>query len=109
MKNLFIMAALILAPIVGFAHGDHTHKKAIEKTQATDIAKTQVTRLISDGKLDATWKDAELVGTEKKKNKSTWEWLSTFRNSKEVDATKQTLYIFLTLSGEFVAANHSGK
>lgn len=109
MKNIIFVLIMALSPAVSFAHGDHAPKPSIEKAQATEVAKSQVSRLIADGKIDATWKNAELVGTEKKKSKSTWEWVNTFKNTKEADATKQTLYVFLTTSGDFIAANFTGK
>ena len=37
------------------------------------------------------------------------EWKLTFKNPAEKDATKQTLYMFYTLTGNFIAANFTGK
>ena len=109
MKKIIIALFVMLSPVVGFAHGDHVPKASIEKPQVIEMAKSQIDRLIAGGKIDVTWKNAELVGTEKKKNKSTWEWINTFKNAQEKDEAKQTLYVYLTLSGEFVAANFTGK
>ena len=41
------------------------------------------------------------------KNKK--EWKLTFINPQATDANKKTLYLFYTLSGNFIAANFTGQ
>lgn len=36
------------------------------------------------------------------------EWVVIFNNQKISESDKQKLYVFLTLNGEYIAANHTG-
>lgn len=37
------------------------------------------------------------------------EWVVVFVNDKIADTDKQKLYVFLTLGGDYIAANYTGK
>lgn len=92
------------------SHGGHSHSHGAEAAINEDQAKTrsheEITRLIKKGKLDAGWSTAEFVSAEKRANKGKEEWLLTYKN----DASeKKNLFVFLSASGKFVAANHTGK
>lgn len=89
----------------GHGHG-HSHSE-IKKEKTADIGKYHVTRLIKAGKIDPTWKDSQYDKSVKKKFGKKTEWVVTFDNDKGVKGKK--LYIFLKLSGEFIAANFTGK
>ncbi len=66
----------------------------------------EVTRLIGAKKVPATWKEATLRTVERRPTAVGWEWVATLDNPKEKE---KTLFVFLKPSGEFVAANFSGK
>jgi hypothetical protein len=88
-------------------HG-HTHeKKLISKKEIKQNARLHVNRLIEKKKIDVSWKISKLADTQKKKFKSKMEWVVTFKNKNGVKGKK--LYIFLSLSGRFIAANFTGK
>jgi len=65
--------------------------------------------LIKKGKIDASWAGVKLDQSEIVDGKKTKEWKLTFKNPVEKDAAKQTLYMFYSLSGNFLAANFTGK
>jgi hypothetical protein len=97
----------------GHSHG-HVHKsnqkkvyKAVSKEKALEIGKFHVQRLIADKKIATSWNTSKFDKIVKKKSKKSHEWLITFSNEKETKDKK--LFIFLTLSGDFVAANFTGK
>ncbi len=92
----------------GHSHG-HSHKKAkpVSKEKAGLIGKQHVHRLIKAGKIDSSWSSSLIGTTEQKKFGKNEEWVVTFDNEKGVKGKK--LYVFLTLSGKFVAANFTGK
>jgi alkylhydroperoxidase family enzyme len=113
-RSLVLSAVVTLSPLAALAHGDHEHPKkappppaaAAELTEdAVKLrAQDELTRLAEAGKIDASWKEAgKLRGVEKKKS----EWLVTFDHPTAKE--KKVLYVFLKPSGEFVAANHTGK
>ena len=115
MKNLFIIGALIFSfssfagPGGGHSHGHgHSHsKKSVSKEKTGEIGRYHVDRLVKAGKIDASWKSSTFDKSEKKIFGKKTEWVVTFDNEKGVKGKK--LYIFLKLSGEFVAANFTGK
>lgn len=115
MKSFLIIGTLVLSfssfagPGGGHSHGhSHSHHKpAVSKEKTMEIGKYHVERLVKSGKIDATWKDAKYANSEKKKFGKKTEWVVTFDNEKGVKGKK--LYIFLKTSGEFVAANFTGK
>lgn len=115
---LLSLAVSLLAARGAVAHPDHDHphppKKAAPSAPAIteDAAKTrageELARLVSVKKIDPSWKDAGRLGAIKKAGDAKkWEWLVTFDN----DTVKENkrLYVFLKPSGEFVAANFTGK
>jgi hypothetical protein len=96
---------------VALAHPDHQHqapRPEIDEAAAKTRAQAELERLMSKKKIDPSWKDAAINAVEKKQLKKRWEWLVTFNNP-TADAKKQTLYVFLKPSGDFVAANFTGK
>lgn len=112
MRILTILITLTLSSIgfaspgSGHSHGHgHSHDTApmISKEKTQEIGKHHIQRLVKAKKLDSTWLTSKFDKSEKKKN----EWLVTFNNEKGIKGKK--LYIFLKLSGEFVAANFTGK
>lgn len=107
---LFLITLSIITP--SFAGSDHSHgnghshshaPRETKKETTGVIGRTHIERLVKLEKLDASWKKAIFEKSIMKKN----EWVVTFNNEKGVKGKK--LYIFLKKSGEFVAANFSGK
>lgn len=118
MRNSMMRSGLVAFVLVtasgthgAFAHPNHQHqapRPEIDEADAKTRAQAEVERLISIKKVEPSWKDAEINSVEKKQLKKRWEWLVTFKNP-AADAKKQTLYLFLKSSGDFVAANFTGK
>jgi len=112
-KTLMLSIALTLLPLTAIAGGghDHGHSHAVEinKSRAESTATLRVGALVNKGKIDKSWKSSEIESTEKKMNGNQAEWVVTFKNDQEKDTAKSTLYIFLTTSGDYIAANFTGK
>lgn len=116
MKHLFIIAAFFatvaVTPAV-FAGEDsnchfHGSKPAVENT-VIGCANQRRDALVKSGKLSPTWKAIkhdQLALIDGQKGK---EWKISFKDAAAQDKTKETLYMFFTASGNFIAANHSGK
>lgn len=111
MKFLAFLVTLTLTSIsfagpgAGHSHGHgHSHETpAIGKNKTEEIGRLHIKRLIKADKIDASWSESKFDKTVMTNN----EWLVTFNNDKGIKAKK--LYIFLKKSGEFVAANFTGK
>lgn len=111
LKSIILTCALLLSPLTVLAGGghDHGHGHSAEPAESTQskavaIATDRVAMLVSNGKIDASWKSVKATSAEVKAN----EWLVIFNNKKISEPSKTTLYIFLSITGEFLAANFTG-
>jgi len=86
-------------------HG-HDHEMMLDKAQITEKASGYVAKLVEKGKLDSSWQG--IPPAEIKENDA-HEWVVTFSNPRIEDPEKQTLYMFLSLSGKYIAANFTGR
>lgn len=99
------------AAVAGGGH-DHGHSHshtAVDQTTAKANATDIVAALTKRNKLDKSWAVVAANSVEKKTFKGNPEWVVIFNNVKITDPTKNKLYVFLTLGGDYIAANHSGK
>lgn len=107
-----LLATLTFAPVaLADAGGDcHFHGSTPAKESiVTGCANKRKDALATEGKIDASWKSVQLQKAETVDGKSKKEWKLTFNNPTAKDASKQTLYMFYTLSGNFIAANFTGQ
>ena len=87
----------------------HGRKEASEETVIRCSAHHR-TRLSSKGKIDALWVNLSHESITKVTNpKGKQEWQVVFSIPTASDETKKKLFMFFTLNGNFVAANHTGK
>ena len=111
---MLIMAVFSLSsyagPGSGHSHGhghSHGNQKVISKAKTISVGRYHVKRLVKAGKIDKSWLQSIHDKSIEKKYGKRIEWVVTFDNARGVKGKK--LYIFLKLSGDFVAANFSGK
>lgn len=104
-----ILSVISFAVVAGAGH-DHSHSHdPVNQSQAEENAMKNVANLADKGKIDRSWKSTKVSKSEKKKFGDEFEWVVAFDNKKISEPTKQTLYIFLSLGGEYIAANYTGK
>jgi len=121
MKNLIKIYVLIaafgfVAPVyagAGHSHdkdGGHTHSSGpISEEKAKSKATRTMQNLANRGVINKSWISAKVLKAEKKSFSKGSEWVISFNNKKVKDKTKQTLYIFYSLDGHYIAANYTGK
>lgn len=116
MKTPIAMATLILsllaAPAVQADEGGNCHfhgKKPAAETVVKDCADKRKAALVKAGKLDASWQNVKLEKAELVDGKKGKEWKLSFKNPAASEVSKQTLYLFFSQPGNFIAANHSGQ
>lgn len=91
-------------------HSNHGHAHGpITAEQAGVKAKRIIGNLIKKGVIENSWASAQPLTTEKKTFKNQEEWVVAFKNDQVKDAAKQSLYIFFSLDGHYLAANYTGK
>lgn len=116
MKHLISLAAIAAASLVAVpAFADkgsscHFHgSKAASETTVVGCASQRKEALIKAGKLDKSWETARQDKVEQVAAKKGKEWKVTFRNPAATDKSKETLYMFFTVPGNFIAANFTGQ
>ena len=110
-QTVILSLTLFLFPLSTFAGSgrDHGHSHApATQSQAETVASEIVMQLAEKSKIDASWKSVKIEKSLKKKFGDNLEWVVSFKNEKITDPDKKTLYIFLTLGGEYIAANYTG-
>lgn len=101
---LFTATPAISGP--GHDHG-HSHDPVSSETAGKRAAK-KVAQLAEKGKIDSSWSGLAAASVEKKTFSKGPEWVITFKNDKVSDKSKQTLYLFYSLDGNYIAANYTG-
>jgi Family of unknown function (DUF6488) len=109
------LAALISAPVSTTAlaaEGGSCHfhgNKPATETVVLDCANKRKDALLSNGKLEPTWQAVKHDKAEIVEGKNGKEWKVTYKNTSAKDKDQQSLFMFFTLPGNFVAANFTGK
>ena len=94
----------------GHSHGPGSHSHGptnLNQKEAKEAGQFHIERLVKIKKIDQSWLKGIFDKSEQKMFGKKTEWVVTFLNEKGVKGKK--LYIFLKPSGEFVAANFTGK
>ncbi len=102
---LAVLALALMSPVWGHpGHGD-----PIGREEAIQRAEAQIARLVEAGKIDKSWKlEAALKSAETHKGQGEPEWQVVFANPKAPE-DKRTLFVFLSETGEYLAANFTGR
>ena len=106
---LYFLTVLALSVTSAYAGSNHSHGpfEPIKKEQALTYASDIVAAIAEQGELDASW--ANIKPTEAiNKNLSGPKWVISFNNPKVTDKEKQTLYVFLSLDGQYLGTNFTG-
>lgn len=120
MKLVKIVTVLsLLVSASAFAEGGHSHgpgghshgaaAAVLTEDQAKEKSRAELARLVKATKLETSWNQAVFSAIEKKDVSGKQEWMVTYKNSAAAEKAKTELFVFLDLSGKFIAANHSGK
>ena len=111
---LFICTGLFATPVLagsGHDHGNghgHSHGTANVNMVANKASK-KVKQLAKEGKIDASWSGVKPSSAGQKTFANQPEWVITFKNDKVSDKSKQTLYLYYSLNGHYIAANYTGQ
>ena len=109
--TLVVCMAFLASPLMagpGHGHEEGHDHGPISSDQAGAKAIKKVSQLVKKGKIDASWQGVNPSSIEKKTFSKEPEWVIVFKNDKVNDPSKQTLYLFYTLDGHYLAANYSG-
>lgn len=115
MKNLIATASLIALfgaanPVLASEGGNcHFHGYTpVAETVVLGCAKQRKDALVKSGKLETSWQSLQHSQIEKVEGKKGKEWKVVFKDPAAKDKSKETLYMFFTMTGNFIAANFTG-
>lgn len=109
---LILTAILGLSPLTALAAGGHGHSHGpveISKAQAEKISSYRVAELVLALEIHESWADIAPSTAEKTKIGNSTEWVVVYDNDDTPDADKTKLFVFLSSTGEYIAANFTGK
>lgn len=89
-------------------HSNHGHGP-IDAAKAKAKATKTMISLAKRGVIDKSWTSTKPAKAEKKTFAKGEEWVVSFNNDQIKEKAKQTLYIFYSLDGHYIAANYTGK
>lgn len=102
--------ALVAGPSgIGHSHGNETTKKQLSKEDVLDVSKKHITLLIKSKKVDPSWEQSKHTDIKQQTVGTFKEWIVEYKNTQVQDTAKQTLFIFVDVYGQVLAANHTGK
>jgi len=92
------------------AHGhSHSAKEKVSKSAVTKVAKQEVKKLAFNKRINNSWSSKPVFEIKKSKLNYKNDWVVSFKNEKIKNKDKQTLYIFVSATGQVVGANYTGK
>ena len=111
--TLIVPVARFATPPLAFAGGSsschfHGSTPAPEKT-VLECAAKRLDTLASKSKIDPLWKGKTHDSIEVVEAAKSKEWKVTYSDPQAKDAAKTKLYLYFAHSGNFLAANHTGK
>ena len=116
MKQLITLASFVFAcsfapaALAGSDGECHFHgNKPASESVVVGCASQNKAALVKAGKIDASWQAVKLDKAEVVDGKKGKEWKVTFKNPTVTDKSKETLYMFYTVPGNFIAANFTGQ
>jgi hypothetical protein len=110
-QAIILTFVLTLASSVTFAGAGHDHghsHEPVTQQQAEQVASKVVSNLIRNGVIENSWDSIKVYKSEQKDFGGGPEWVVSYTNEAVTDPEKRTLYIFMTLAGEYLAANYTG-
>ncbi len=108
--TLLLSFVLFAAPVMAGSGHDHGHShEPISSKEVISKSIKKVQQLANAGKIDSSWSKVKAASAEQKEYSKVLEWVVTFKNDKVSDSSKQTLYLFFSIDGNYIAANYTGK
>ncbi len=108
---LLILFVLSFSLAYGGEEGDgHSHEltEEISSSQAKQKALDVIMKAVIKEKVPESWSQIKPATIKQKTYKQGPEWVVTFNNPAIKNKGKQTLYVFLSLTGHFLAVNFTG-
>jgi hypothetical protein len=104
------LATLLLGALTFVVQAHPGHGEPISREEAVQRASAQIDRLVAAGKIEKSWKVRGVLQTAELEDKGdAKEWALSFANPQASAQQQRTLYVFLSETGEYLAANFTGR
>jgi len=108
-----VFSFFLLLTSLAYAGASHNHGHGhghapVSKAVAEEVAINSVNKLVERESIEKSWTSVPVSSAEQKEFEGRKEWVIVFKNEKVSDPKEQTLYVFLTLDGQYIAANYTG-
>ncbi|MFT5657473.1 MAG: hypothetical protein ACI9KN_000746 [Gammaproteobacteria bacterium] len=110
-QSVILSLSLFLFSFSALAGAGHDHggsQVPVTQAEAEKVATRSIQGLVEAGKIDSSWNSVQIAESLKKTFGGNMEWVISFKNKNISELEKQNLYVFLTLSGEYLGANYTG-
>ena len=107
--TFLLLSFMSITPAIAGTGHSHAKEKAITTEEVTSLASENIKRLIDTGKIDPSWKGVKADSIEQKTFGHDPEWVVKYKNDKISEASKQTLYMFFSIGGRYLATNYTGE
>lgn len=107
--TFLLLSFMGITPAIAGTGHSHAKEKAITTEEVTSLASENIKRLIDTGKIDPSWKEVKINSIEQKTFSHDPEWVVKYKNDKISEASKQTLYMFFSIGGRYLATNYTGE
>jgi len=104
----FVLTLFSSVTLAGEGHDHGAPLEPVTQQRAEQIASRVVSTLVSNGVIENSWENIKVYKSEQKIFDGGPEWVVSYTNQAVSDPEKRTLYIFMTLAGEYLAANYTG-
>lgn len=105
------LAVLVLAafgtlatPVVAHPTGHDNDEP--QRRPVSQLAQNAVVKLVTQGKLPASWAKAKLIKEDARTKDGATQWVMVFQNNAVRTRSKRLLYVLMTPGGDFISANH---
>ena len=110
---LLVSSLLFVSPVMAGAGHDHgsggpSHGPGFSEG-GVPKATRQIKSLVEGGKLNKSWAESKVLNATQKTFSNQAEWVVAVKNNKVSEVAKQTLYVFFTLDGHYIATNFTGQ
>ena len=109
LATILIFSGTLVTPAkVVYAHGGKAHSDSkVTPLAAVQKAAGLFDKLVSKGKLDASWEiNLRSITVYSQQRGAQWEWVVKFYRT---EGTPEAVYIFLDSSGEYTGSNFTGQ
>jgi hypothetical protein len=105
---LTLFASALASPVLAHPE-DEDWRMRNPQVMAMTNADFIVQRLIRSSVIDPSWSGITPSSAQTRQRNGAYEWVVIYRNPTVADPAQRVLYVMLSMSGDYIAANYTGE